>query len=67
MINEYNKGGSFKDYIDKAVKCNGTTPEIEFQKVITKEYYRSLREGVNKDEPETAGRTDTSANIKCDC
>jgi len=50
MISEYNKGGSFKDYIDKAVRCNGTTPEIECEKIISKEYLKSLKEGVNKDE-----------------
>ena len=45
MINEYKKGGAFKAYVDKAVHKNNSTPEIECEKVIVKEYYKSLQKG----------------------
>ena len=45
MIEEYKKGGAFKEYVDKAVKKNNSTPEIECEKIIVKEYYKSLIKG----------------------
>ena len=66
MINEYNKGGAFTEYIDKAVRCNDSTPEIECQKAIAKEYLKSLKEGVNRDEEGTRN-TDQRTYAKCDC
>lgn len=66
MINEYNKGGAFTEYIDKAVRCNDSTPEIECQKAIAKEYLKSLKEGVNRDD-EGTGQKNETAHIKCDC
>lgn len=67
MKTEYNKGGSFKKYVDKMAQKDGISPEEVMRKVVTREYFNSLRERVNKDEPETAGRTDQAENIKCDC
>ena len=72
MINEYNKGGAFKEYVDKAVRCNGTSPEVECQKVVTKEYFKSLQKGeVNEDTiGDAVSGTDTIRNSykpACDC
>ena len=47
MIEEYEKDGSFKEYVDKAVQKNGTNPDTEIKKIITQEYYKSIREGIN--------------------
>ena len=45
MIEEYKKGGAFKEYVDKAVHKNNSTPEIECGKIIVKEYYKGLQKG----------------------
>ena len=61
MSREYEKGGSFTAYVDKAVRNYNTTPEIEIKKEITKEYYRSLKGGCNEDTIRDANdRTDTN-------
>ena len=72
MISEYNKGGSFKEYIDKAVKCNGTSPEIECEKVIAKEYLKSLKKGgCNENtirDADSRDHTEQDRNkFTCDC
>jgi hypothetical protein len=48
MKEEYEKDGSFTEYIDKAVWHNNSNPETEFNKIITQEYFKSIREGVNQ-------------------
>ena len=48
MIEEYKKGGKFKDYIDKACQTYGDSVENECRKAIVKEYYISVTKGENK-------------------
>lgn len=48
MKKEYDKNGSFKEYVDKIVKQNGTTPRIELENYIVQEYFISIAEGVNE-------------------
>ena len=50
MIDEYNKDGKFKEFIDKACICHGTCFDEEIQKAIVWEYYKSvLPDGCNKE------------------
>ena len=72
MIKEYKKGGAFKEYVDKAVKKNNSSPEIECEKVIVKEYYKSLKEGgCNEDTTRDANSGNDpkqdSYKSTCDC
>ena len=48
MAEEYEKNSSFTEYVDKAVQKNNSNPETEFNKIITQEYFKSIREGVNQ-------------------
>ena len=45
MKEEYEKAGSLKEYVDRAVQKNNSNPETEFEKIITQEYYKSLIKG----------------------
>ena len=49
MLYEYDKGGKFKDFIDKACQSNGSSVEEECQKAIVHEYYLSVTTGCNKE------------------
>ena len=42
MRTEYNKGGKFKDFVDKSCKLYETTVDEAFEKVIMWEYYLSV-------------------------
>ena len=48
MIDEYDKGGKFKEFVDKACASSGLTPREECRKIIVWEYYKSVTEGCNK-------------------
>ena len=49
MIKEYIRGGKFTDYIDKACDMYGDTVEEECKKATVQEYYKSIKDGVNKE------------------
>ena len=49
MLNEYKKGGKFKDYVDKGCSAYKSAPESECRKVTVWEYYKSVVNGVNKE------------------
>ena len=49
MIREYIRGGKFTDYVDKACDMYGDTVEEECAKATVQEYYKSVKEGVNKE------------------
>ena len=49
MFYEYDKGGKFKDFIDKACQSDGLSVEDECQKAIVYEYYLSVTTGCNKE------------------
>jgi len=50
MKQEYDKGGKFKDFVDRACKQYGDSKEAEFDKATVKEYYKSvLHGGCNED------------------
>ena len=49
MNQEYDKGGKFKEFVDRACKIYKTTKEQEMQKLIVYEYYKSvLPDGCNR-------------------
>lgn len=49
MMDEYNKGGKFKEFLDKACASSGLSPREECKKLIVWEYYKSVTEGCNKE------------------
>ena len=49
MIKEYLKGRKFAEYVDKACETYGDTVEDECKKAIVQEYYKSIKDGVNKE------------------
>lgn len=49
MLKEYEKGGKFKEYVDKGCSAYNSGPEKECRKVTVWEYYKSVTEGVNKE------------------
>ena len=49
MLEEYQKGRKFADYVNKCMVTYGTTLQAELRKVITWEYYKSVVEGCNKE------------------
>jgi len=46
---EYDKGGKFKEFVDKACASSGLTPREECRKVTVYEYYKSVVDGCNKE------------------
>lgn len=48
MLKEYEKGGKFTDFVNKASEMYGTTIGEELEKATVYEYYKSVTEGVNK-------------------
>ena len=49
MMKEYIKGGKFMDYVDKACFMYKDTVEEELEKATVQEYYRSIKDGTNKE------------------
>ena len=49
MLKEYEKGGKFKDYVDKACFAYFDTVLDELQKATVWEYYKSVTTGCNKE------------------
>lgn len=51
MLEEYRKGGKFKDYVSGCMTNYGTNLQEELRKVITWEYYKSVvdKNGCNKE------------------
>ncbi len=45
MKAEYDKGGKFKDFVDKASELYEDTPDDEMHKLIIYEYYKSIQKG----------------------
>ena len=45
MKAEYDKGGRFKDFVDKACELYEDTPDDEMHKLIIYEYFKSLQKG----------------------
>ena len=45
MKAEYDKGGKFKDFVDKASQLYEDTPDDEMHKLIIYEYYKSIQKG----------------------
>ena len=48
MLNEYDKGGKFADFVNKACASYGTNVLQECRKAIVWEYFLSVTEGCNK-------------------
>lgn len=49
MLEEYEKGGKFKEYVDKGCSAYNSNPEKECNKTTVWEYYQSVVNGVNKE------------------
>lgn len=49
MMDEYNKGGKFKEFLDKACASSGLAPREEARKIIVFEYFKSVVDGCNKE------------------
>lgn len=49
MLKEYEKGGKFTDFVNKASKMYGTTVSQELAKATVYEYYESVVSGCNKE------------------
>ena len=49
MLEEYKKGGKFKDYVDKGCEAYGDSVESECQKTTVYEYYKSVTTGCNQE------------------
>ena len=45
MKAEYDKGGKFKDFVDKASQLYEDTPDDEMHKLIIYEYFKSIQKG----------------------
>jgi len=51
MMNEYKKGGKFKDYVDKGCEAYGDSVEDECRKETVYQYYKSVtdKNGCNRE------------------
>jgi len=51
MLKEYDKGGKFADYADKACEMYGDTVEDECRKATVQDYYKSVvdKNGCNRE------------------